>query len=513
MQNKNHRVQQIVQIEQLFDVNSLIYNKTRVWAFIRILLANQLDSDTTSQEYPIKTTTLSAQYIRYRLQSVAKFAKPLANIIYERFINQLHIQLEPLANRDFLLWSRSTDYIQQVENKYFSPYIDPFIDLIEDTYSYTNLELCLSNAPIKTPKFFDTTPLNIASFKLVRLFLEDVRSIKGLDDLCRVIYEVTGIETDCERLEEKIASHFTYVRLFSDILKIISPRAVILRSYYSPLTMALITACTQLNIITVDSQHGIMDGEPGYSNWSRLPDEGYEALPDFFWTWGQYGADTIDEWQAENYPHHQAIIGGHLWLAYKDRMPATSDIEHLVERVKQAQKVILISLQYLVWDDALPDYVLDAMQTAPANYLWLIRLHPIHSQADDVQKLINSLEQGSISNYEIDLSTQAGLSEILHLSDVHLTRSSGTVYEALAWNVPAGTFHIKGLEYFETLIQKDIVHPVLSTEAILAFIEKSEDIQIEKSHYFAETDPKIARKTLKTILTKAHASQSKRGTR
>lgn len=501
MQSQDYRIQQIVQIEQSFDVTRLKYKNIHIWAFIRILLANQLDSDTRSQEYPVKTDKiLTAQTLRYHLQKLAKFARPLANIAYQNFIKQLSTQLEPVSGRDMLFWSRPKDYIQQIEHKYFSPYIDPFIDLLDDNHSYLKLELQLSETSSKTPKYFEAIPLNIASFKRMRLFLEDVQHIEGLQALCDVIYEVTGIETDCERLEEKIASHFTYVRLFSDVLSSLKPRVLILQSYYSPLTMALITACKHLNIITVDNQHGIMDKEPSYSNWSNLPDSGYEALPDFFWTWGQYGADVINEWRPENYAHHQAIIGGHLWLAYKDRMPATNGIKPLIDQAKKAKKVILISLQYLTWEDALPDSVLDAMQTAPPDYLWLIRLHPIHAKVDDVQKLIYEFEQRTIKNYEIDLSTEAGLSEILTLSDVHLTRSSGTVYEALALNVPAGTFHAKGLEYFERLIEKQIVHPVLSSEEILSFIEQSEHIKTVNVHYFAETDPAIATSALKTIL-------------
>ena len=59
------------------------------------------------------------------------------------------------------------------------------------------------------------------------------------------------------------------------------------------------------------------------------------------------------------------------------------------------------------------------------------------------------------------------------------------------------------LEYFERLIEKQIVHPVLNSEEILSFIEQSDHIKTVNAHYFAETDPAIATSALKAILTQA----------
>jgi hypothetical protein len=53
-----------------------------------------------------------------------------------------------------------------------------------------------------------------------------------------------------------------------------------------------------------------------YANWSKLPSEGYELMPDYFWVWDENNKVNIVETMPDTSPYPKPIVGGNLWGSY-----------------------------------------------------------------------------------------------------------------------------------------------------------------------------------------------------
>ncbi len=244
-------------------------------------------------------------------------------------------------------------------------------------------------------------------------------------------------------------------RYFRRVLADVRPKVVFVTCWYGTESMACVLACRELGIPTIDIQHGSQDFHVAYDRWTRVPAEGFELLPNLFWTWSESEASNIRRWAGAR-RIHQPIVGGNLFL---DRWVAGNDetvrsYDRLLTRLKGAARdkvQILYTLNGSTKDEVrtIVDIVDATNRSGLDSHFW-IRLHPI---ALDQRALIcRTLEAHGLRNVDVENGTRLPLYAILRHMDVHITEFSSVVIESQAFGVPSVTGE-QGVIWFPSQVE------------------------------------------------------------
>jgi len=282
---------------------------------------------------------------------------------------------------------------------------------------------------------------------------------------------LTSVKAEFPQLETKTISREVTVKTmdyfdaavayFYKLLKNSGIQICFTTCYYEMKMMALIAACKKANIRSVELPHGTHgDTHAGYGKWMKVPQQGYAALPDVFWCWSRYEKAAIDEWSVPQRTPHKAVVGGNPWLqAWKDdNHPMVKKFDAKINTLKkEGQLQILYTVQpFGTFDEALPPYVIEAIRRSPANWQWLVRLHPRQAQPlSQFEKVLK--QEAPNANCNIKEATELPLPALLRHADVHFTAFSSTVVEAAAFNVPSVVFE-NGNAIFKTLVVPELLH-------------------------------------------------------
>lgn len=271
-----------------------------------------------------------------------------------------------------------------------------------------------------------------------------------------------------------VSSVKAYAEYFKGILVNLNPKIASLVSYYGIEGMAFILACRELNIRCVDLQHGLQgDLHVAYGRWNKVPENGYELLPDYFWCWSSADAAAIQRWSQAVFNNHVPLIGGNPWLDFwKDSSNKLVVIYD--QKLQKAvpgfsdNKNILVTLQSNLDDPETLKPILDAVATLDERLFWWIRLHPcMLDKRDEICDIFNTC--GGL-NFDIDMATDFPLYTLLRHVDIHVTHSSSTVIEAESFGVPSVLLSEYGAEFFPDQIASGVAvlaKPDLVTEVIL----------------------------------------------
>ena len=411
--------------------------------------------------------------------------------------------LHKYKDRDILFFpfSECTEYLEQVDGKYYAPFTDSMIDFVRNTYSYLKVEI-ISNKALETqPRLEPTIFINPP---LVCHRADGINSIEGFLGLQEVIFKASGIQVDESLFLEQARLVSAWQGYFTEILSATRPKSVFVVCYYHFAAMAIISACKSLGITTVDIQHGAYgDYHDFYTHWTKIPTDGYDLLPDYFWCWGQTSKNSAERWHSPGNPPPRPIIGGNLRVAQwikGDDLIINDDMRNFYKLLEKKDKVILVTAGR---PSLLPlgKHVIDAMHDSSDNWLWLIRLHPAHRSKEEKTQMTAILEQGGVTNYEIEYASSCPLYSLLKRCNHHVTVLSSTFYEAMAFGVPVTIIDQAGFECCEDDINKGIITYADTSEALLGLIqENTSHSQLTASKAYIQTDKQCAHNAIKTIL-------------
>lgn len=100
--------------------------------------------------------------------------------------------------------------------------------------------------------------------------------------------------------------------VFQKWLTRVDCKLLIIDCWYSRLGMAATLAARRIGLTSIDMQHGRQSSSHvAYNGWLRIPQHGYETIPDVFWFWGSSDADSFRE---TSNIRAKCIVGGNLWL-------------------------------------------------------------------------------------------------------------------------------------------------------------------------------------------------------
>ncbi|MGI5912562.1 MAG: hypothetical protein ACOX6E_08315, partial [Syntrophomonadaceae bacterium] len=281
-------------------------------------------------------------------------------------------------------------------------------------------------------------------------------------------------------------------RYFEKLLSKIKPKAVFIVDYYNIIAMSIILAGRRLNVPTIDIQHGVQgDLHIAYGGWQKVPKHGFNLLPDYFWVWSESEASVINKWRLKDkIDTHKPFIGGNIWLEMWKRGETALVIKYNEIFNKSLNRnnklVILFTLQPLNIHEKYPEWIINAINNSPKNWIWLIRLHPC--MLTERQKVIEYFVRGGNARVEIDIATDQPLPIILRNADVHITSFSSTVIEAQDFGVYSVVVDYEGEEYYKREIETGWVIPAYNEhELIKAICMQAQKKQ--KRTWFDEINP------------------------
>jgi hypothetical protein len=211
------------------------------------------------------------------------------------------------------------------------------------------------------------------------------------------------------------------------------PAHVFVVDFYNTAGFAAILAARAAGAVPVDVQHGVIGRfNDAYAGWTRVPADGFDLLPEMFWTWNAADTESIEEWSRGCAHAHRARALGnpYLWLWAKDGagVCAAGSAPAFAAR---AEKEILVTLQPLARFAPFYARLARAILTGPSSWRWLIRRHPTAAPDPD-----NPLETLSAPNVERARADALPLPVLLRHADAHVTAGSAATLEAAAFGVP-----------------------------------------------------------------------------
>jgi len=227
---------------------------------------------------------------------------------------------------------------------------------------------------------------------------------------------------------------------------------VIFVSYYGfDSTASAIVAANDLNIETVEFQHGpITHLHMAYSHWTKVPDAGFNTMPLTYWVWDKYTALNFENWIQ---PPNKTVVVHQPWLGYSLKNNGQDKTVHTLNIPKVLYTLQLLSLSTL--EEVFPPALVEAMRLR--DYHFLLRFHPRNRH--EKETYINYLKGQKVprSKYSFQDPKRVPLSDAMVNSAVHITLWSGSLLEAILLNLPTIIFHEIGLMHYDNYLDDDLV--------------------------------------------------------
>jgi hypothetical protein len=439
----------LVEAEARFPVNEWRAGPLRIWPLVRWLLYQR---STTAEPAPGKAVGRLLRSLGSAADSVhAPFRDAGRN-------------LPAAAPADAFFLTYSFARQAAVDGRHVDVYADPLIEALRDSgrsshvWEYSHIE------PYRLPR---AGPSYLAQRKLLAGWLRSrfvdpcprELSLDGYGDF-RARLEAGGLfprDLEPDRLRRRISNVLAMKAVFSAALRGIRPRAAFVSSA-STFEFGLLLACREAGVRSIEIQHGAQGPlHAHYARWTAVPPEGYDLLPDAYWSWDDESARAINAWSARSAPRHRAVAGGIPWRERgRELDPARLDPRHrgLLDGAA-GRKVLLLSLQppgLLYADGApIPCFIADAIRRAPPDWSWWIRLHPLMPR--DTRPIRAALS-GARGPVEIEGPSELPLHALLPRTDLHLTHSSSVVLDALEFGVSSIVWSDLGADLFARPVEE-----------------------------------------------------------
>ena len=503
-------IETITEIERRFDVNSLCYENLRVWPLIRLELWGQLlhNNEGAKIEARASKPILIARFVKTSISISKKMLTLPKN--YWLF----HRQLNHLRHKGYfevLFFSRQQEHREIVDGKSYNPILDPLIELLEDQYRCLKIGIGTPPSDFILPYSKGVVFINQPYWHLHNLLERfwfwngsHKSVIQGFNEFQKAALSVTGqVRLSQDYLLHQIWKLKLYRRFFGQVLSVIHPRVVFLSCYYYIAAMALVNACKEAGITTVDVQHGKQGKYHAlYTHWTQVPEEGYELVPDYFWVWGIETKQNILSRMPKKSPH-RPVVGGNRWLSkwINESGSVTKSVpQDFLKRLKSYKRVILVSLQPV--SEPLSETLLDAIRLSPKSWIWLLRLHPLMKEREkEVASTVSDLKD-AVASVEIENASSLSLYLLLKLVDYHVTGWSTVCYEALVFRVHTVIISPVGKELYKDYIYQELFSYAETGAALVDIIKKDRDVfKYEEEQPYIETSDLVASQALRVIMS------------
>ncbi len=456
----------IINFKNNFPVNSIKYKNSYFWPFLK-------------NELIIYALLASLQIKKKFTPSLSQMCHD-DNISYEMikdFKSSYNFKtiedIKPTNNCDFLFFSslNSVEHVK-LENGIYNKFIDSIFEEASKIGKCKKVEIIkTANQSIhKIPKYINKPICILPDYIYSKGYSNDISYPKHLFSSLKKF--VPYLKLDKNKFDEFVDWQIHMVNFYKKVLLKFKPKVIFFFPYFynTPLTYA----ANSLKIKTVEIQHGIMSGDNSlsYDNWQEIPFEGYDALPNYFWVWGNYENQRLEEVLNLRQSKSKSIVGGLPWLETSLKIDET-----LLSKIKRKIKsnkfpiTCLITLQ----KDQLPTHIIKLIELTEKDVLWLIRKHPKwKNKKFSIKKSKNVLLNKNIDNIL--------LSHLFTIVDIHFTANSTSVLEADYFGVYNYIYEESGYKNYKDYIDKGLMgyYPSNTCKEIIDIDMFSNDKLIKK---------------------------------
>lgn len=488
-------------IETNFDVSGITFQGISVWPLIRFYLmyAYYLDQPSVAPEFKSSLKSNLAD-LYYNYKGASARIKTLKD--YDK-LDREH-EDESIKPVNSLVLFHNSSRLVEIEGKAYSPFFESIIDVIQQYGEAKILEYILDDYIY--PRFSPTHNISIlfqkALLKAVRKKNIDYVSgkYKGLKiknyqnylNFCKE--QGFKITHSYEDLKHQLYILWEYKQVWLDLFEKYQPKVVFLGNFEQPILFMATLAANQLNIKTVEVQHGMIGMHHlTYAQRFNMPVGGYDMLPTHFWCWGSYYTSPIASWATKT-TRHQTIIGGNAWINtwIRDKEVVKKYMQSYQAPFSDSSKPkILYSAQ--PHDGFFPDFLIQVMQETQHEFDWIIRLHP--AMAEQLKEIEDELHKQNITNYHLHPPSEIPLFIILKKVQLNITISSTVAQEALAFKVPSIIINDYGRKNFEEDIKQKAFYYADNTKDLKNVLADFFDGRLEVNYEFANkyflTDEKV----------------------
>lgn len=379
-----------------------------------------------------------------------------------------------------ILGVSSTRYFKN-DGGWYSPYIDT----LQTGFNLQNITAftyeSTPDAEFRFPRFGAT--VLIQKNLLVSAVVAKVKTLflsSALDKVVNWPRFINLIESELgekylpntKSIDFQIRYFFQIAPYFRRLITNSGCRVCLMAGYYSTLGFALIKACREQGVRTIDIQHGVQgDAHQAYRSWKHLPPDDSNIIPDMFWTWGSGEKAIIDRWAQHTNGRHTAFVGGNPCLTIYDRQERNiitpTETTNYTFPCGDVSKVILFTCQHF---DSLPGFVIQAMRLRP-DFGWVLRIHPQFLQT--AESIESQCQKAELNNVVIDRGDSIPLGVVMQCVALHITEFSSSVNEATAIGLRSIVTHSYGNILFEDQIKEGKACFVDTTERLIEEITKT----------------------------------------
>jgi hypothetical protein len=478
-------------IENNFQVENWKINGIHSWPIVRSYLAEGLRNEIVElHEYKSK----------YKSVVIRLFNRLLLGLIYlikSKILDYKNDQ-KIKGKYNILFLTNTTFRRSKIKAKWYDIYTFPIIEEFAKIgmKSYV-LELSL-NYTEKFPRYNKT---NLIEFKrdiyyLFQIIISKLSRKKNIIEMVGYDQIQKYMKNNHCKIKMPKIDYFTKrirnlqykAKYYSNYIKRTKCTVGIVNGYGSDDGMAFCLACSKSKIISIEIQHGmISEFMPRYGSWHKVPEYGYELLPNIFWTWSDYETKFINEWAAKHSNYHRAIEGGFFWSnkwrngLFEDLVNSAKTKIYKKESLKR-KFIILVTLQSIEFE---PCWLKNAMVNSPENYYWLIRFHPSYDNVKKRQLFYKYFVDNKFYRFNIEDSTTLPLMAILNFTNVLCTSFSSSVLDAKFLNVRSVVYHSYGIEHYKYEIKNGWVEGALTEKEFsktLKSLENKDNNKMDKSN-------------------------------
>ncbi len=392
---------------------------------------------------------------------------------------------EPL-NGGSVFFTRPEEFSQEIGGRLFNPYLDAIWNIADTLGPTARVEIDVGqNLPRVTSarRFYPSRYFSSCSFIRAQVSgLGRSLEIEGCSAVHSALENVFERSFDYFPYENMLREFIGYFEFYNILLARLEPDFVFSVSVGDLRSAGLFAAARSLGIRSVEIQHGLIRGlgEARYRKWPSYPTNGFDVLPDFFWTHDIRSALTIDDW---GIPQHRSVVGGQPnfdWLRKKEGLLG-DQLSILKSKISPDQTVVLVSLS----SGKISKVLVEAMRELGESAFFLIRIHPVFTKIrnennwklcaqetmmeNERQVFLSFATEGPVTeeffelegicNCDLRSASTIPLQFLLDISNVHVTHHSNTAAEAAAFGVPtyfSEKASVVGFEDFQAASMYDV---------------------------------------------------------
>lgn len=479
----------IEEIENRNDLGLVKYSKYKAWPLIKyhlyfaLLKYNENKEDSSIAN----SSTTSKQSV---VKSVIKFPLNIFRcFVYSlKYKNELSFLLNKVK-KNAILFIDVDDVLYEdiMDNKLYSRYISPYIELVKKNYETILLNVSSdkkTSEKSESPYYFNIQ--SFIDFSVIKNQLRKKNNVQ-LEN-----FDLIANSIEDKRYKELVSKSFIesqlkkieiYEEIWYLILSNCKPKAVFMSCHYGNLSnYGLLVAAKKLNIKTIEIQHGLALSAM-YLGWNKASVLGdYEFLPNYYWCWSLNDKNVIKNSRIDS-KMFQPLLGGNAWFTKNISINNVNDsnleLNKLIDN-KKPQKIILVTLQHSI---PISEILLEAIRKSTTDFLWLVRFHPRDYFDPEYRKNYIAAFQ-ELKNVEYVYTTKANLYQLLQRIDIHITHHSTVAIEAICFNKITILLGDKFQDIFEKYIEAKLFKIANTSGDILNIINSELPCDFEKFNIF-----------------------------